>query len=48
MANAVQSESTLTGIVAIYASGPIVLGFVILALLSRYKLTNQEMTKYAG
>ena len=48
VANAVQSESALSGIVAIYASGPIVLGFVILALLSRYKLTNQEMTKYAG
>jgi GPH family glycoside/pentoside/hexuronide:cation symporter len=46
VANAVQSESALSGIVAIYASGPIVLGFVILALLSRYKLTNQEMTKY--
>jgi GPH family glycoside/pentoside/hexuronide:cation symporter len=48
VANAVQSESALSGIVAIYASGPIVLGFVILALLSRYKLTNQEMTKHAG
>ena len=48
VANAVQSESALSGIVAIYASGPIALGFVILALLSRYKLTNQEMTKYAG
>jgi GPH family glycoside/pentoside/hexuronide:cation symporter len=48
VANAVQSESALSGIVAIYALGPIVLGFVILALLSRYKLTNQEMTKYAA
>jgi GPH family glycoside/pentoside/hexuronide:cation symporter len=48
VANAVQSESALSGIVVIYASGPIVLGFVILALLSRYKLTNQEMTKYAA
>jgi GPH family glycoside/pentoside/hexuronide:cation symporter len=47
-ANAVQSQSTLSGIVAIYASGPIVLGVIILGLLSMYKLTNNEMTKYAN
>ena len=48
VANESQSQGALEGIVAIYASGPIILGVVILCLISMYKLTNEEMDKYSG
>ena len=47
VANAEQSEATLNGIVWIYAGGPIVFGFIIIALLKSYILTNAEMQKYS-
>ena len=45
VANTSQSESVLSGIVIIYASGPIVLGCVVLGLIRMYKLTNDEMKR---
>ena len=47
IANVEQSESTLSGIVWIYAGGPIFFGFIIIALLQSYFLTNAEMVKYS-
>ena len=47
IANVEQSEATLSGIVWIYAGGPIFFGFIIIALLKSYFLTNAEMAKYS-
>ena len=47
IANVEQSEATLSGIVWIYAGGPIFFGFIIIALLKSYFLTNAEMVKYS-
>ena len=46
-ANVEQSETTLNGIVWIYAGGPIFFGFIIITLLKFYILTNSEMRKYS-